>query len=76
MKNAQEHYKLWDQYCWFENPKNGFSLFSKEEYEHMVYQDEVHQAEMEAENAWLRKAEQASYDDMAFEKWEWERMYT
>lgn len=76
MKNAQEHYELWDQYCWFENPKNGFSLFSKQEY--AEYQDQLmeEQAEMEAENAWLRKAEQASLDDMGFDRWEWERMYT
>lgn len=74
--DLHEYYKIYDQYCWFENPANGFALFTKEEYEMMVAQDEEHQAEMEAENAWLRKAEETTYEDMAFEKYEWERMYT
>jgi hypothetical protein len=75
LKNAEQFFKDWDMYCLFKNPATGYSLYTKDEYEeYLAYMDQ-HEAEQEAENAWLRHAESASYDDMAFERYEWERMY-
>lgn len=76
MRNPEKFFKDWDNYCWFQNPKNGFGLMTKEEYDQMEAEADYDRSCIEAENAWLRKAESANYDDMAFEKWEWERMYT
>lgn len=76
MKNQtrESYYKDWDDYCYFQNPKNGFPLMNQTEYDEycqrMDYEDE-HEAEIYAENAWLRHAEN-QYDD-GFERWEWER---
>lgn len=75
MKNPQQFFKDFDDYCFWKNPING-GLYSKEDYEEYLLRlnyEEQHEAEQYAENAWLRHAEQASYDDMAFEKYEWER---
>jgi len=76
MKNQlpQDFFKDYDDYCWFSDPKNGSPLMTSQEYQDYVeymYQAEEHQAEMEAENAWLRKAEEGIDD--GFDRWEWER---
>lgn len=76
MKNTELFFRDYDEYCFFKNPANGFGLFTKDEYDEYIHQcemDEEVQAEIEAENAWLRKAESASIDDYGFERWEFER---
>ena len=70
MKNPELFFKDWDDYCFFQNPKNGYPLLSQEEYYEMNQHMEEHQAEMEAEGAWLRHAERTTLDDMGFEEWE------
>lgn len=76
-QTREEFYKDWDSYCFFKNPKNGFPLMTKEEYDYYVqfemYKDE-HEAEIEAENAWLRHAE--NQVDYGFEQWEHSRLYS
>lgn len=71
MRDKEQYYKDWDDYCWFSNPKNGFPLMSIKEYDEycqrLQYEDE-HEAEQYAENAWLRKAEQGIDD--GFDEWE------
>lgn len=77
MKDPAEFFKLYDDYCFFKNPKNGFPLFTLEqyrEYEHELELDEECRAEQEAENAWLRHAE--NQVDEGFERWEWSRLYS
>ena len=66
----QEHYEAWDEYCLFSDPSYGFPLMTRQEYEEMEYADAVaeQEAEIYAENAWLRKAEQGVDD--GFEQWE------
>ena len=75
MFNPQEFFKIYDDYCFFQNPANGFGLMSKDEYhEYMCCQAE-YEAEQYAESAWLRHAEMGSMEDYAFERYEHERMY-
>lgn len=59
MIDLTDYYKVWDEYC--EGP-----LMTAEEYDYYGQ----HKAEMEAENAWLKHAEMATYDDYGFEKYE------
>jgi hypothetical protein len=72
---TQEHYEMWDDYCFFKNPSNGYALMTKDEYLMMEEYAEQEYAEQQAENAWLRQAEMATYDDMAFEEYEHSRLY-
>ena len=70
----QEHYKMYDQYCWFKDPSNGYGLLTEQELAEMEMYDYEARAEQEAENAWLRKAE--SQCDPGFEQWEHSRLYS
>jgi hypothetical protein len=73
-QSPQEFFEDYDNYCFHKDPKNNSSLFSKSEYEDYLefqYYDDMHTAEQEAENAWLRKAEEGIDD--GFDRWEWER---
>ena len=72
----QEHYEAWEEYCFFKNPING-GLYTKEDYEEHCYREQCiaeHEMEMEAENAWLRHAE--NQVDYGFEQWEHSRLYS
>jgi hypothetical protein len=68
--DIQTFYKIYDQYCLFKNPVTGFALMTKDEFDEMCYWDEVHQAEQDAENAWLVHAERTTNDDIGFEQHE------
>lgn len=77
MKNAQEFFEMYDSYCWFTNPVNGFPLMTKAEYDYYCQEQDYndqHEAEQYAENAWLRHAE--SQYDYDFERWEQGRVYS
>ena len=69
-KDPQTQYELWDEYC-------NCTLMTRLEYfEHLEFEemDAEHRAEMEAENAWLRHAE--NQVDYGFEQWEHSRLYS
>jgi hypothetical protein len=71
-QTRKAYYKDWDDYCYFQDPKNGFPLMSGEEFnDYVEYMNESQEAEIHAENAWLRKAEQGIDD--GFDRWEFER---
>jgi hypothetical protein len=70
MKNAQEFFKIYDEYC-------SSHLMTKAEYDQYCQEqdyNEQHEAEQYAENAWLRHAE--SQYDYDFERWEQGRVYS
>ena len=76
--NPQKFFKLYDEYCncCVAQELSGYGLMTEQEYAEFKYYEEEHQAEMDAENAWLRKAEMGTLDDYGFDRWEHERMYT
>jgi hypothetical protein len=67
MKNPEQYFKDWDDYCYLQNPKNGYALLSQEEMNQHMEED---QAIIEAEGAWLRYAERTTMEDMGFEQYE------
>lgn len=70
MKDPQGFFKVYDDYCFFQNPKNGFSLMTQDEFYEYNQQLLEEEGEQYAESAWLRHAESASLDDYGFEEWE------
>jgi len=77
MKNAQEFFEMYDSYCYFTNPANGFSLMTQKEYDYYCQEldyEAEHEMEIESESAWLRHAE--NQVDHGFEEWEHSRLYS
>jgi hypothetical protein len=78
MKNPAKFFELYDEYCncAAAHELSGYGLMTEQEYAEFKSHEEEAEAEMYAESAWLRHAERTTYEDMAFEKYEHERMYT
>jgi hypothetical protein len=73
LRNSQEFFDTWDDYCFYKDPKNGSALMTEQELAERQHHEEAAEFEHEIELHLTRMLENQT--DPGFERWENERVF-